>query len=42
MEKHKFVYFCPQYTSRSTAEIKAAVQELEANFRDIEEGLRYC
>ena len=31
--------FYQQYTSHSTANIKAAVQELETNIRNIEEGL---
>ena len=31
--------FCQQYTSHSTANIKAAVQELEVSIRNIEEGL---
>lgn len=31
--------FCQQYTYHSTAKIKAAVQELEADIMRIEEGL---
>ena len=37
--KAQISVFCQQYTSLSTTNIKAAVQELEANIRNIEEGL---
>ncbi len=38
--KAQICVLCQQYTSHSTAKIKAAVQELEASIKNIEEGLQ--